>query len=271
MIDKDRVKKNFSEAKDYDNWTSYHNITLKMMSQAIKNFYYNYNKNKKRLNILDIGCGSGQGYFAVKDALPIDYFDYAGLDFAFGLLKEAKRKIRNITGLADNAYLICGDAEFLPLKDKKFDVIFSNMTLHWLNNVDYFLNKCNSALKDDGIIILSFLISGTLKEFEKNFKSAINESMKLHTFPELRYFNEKIGRAGLKINYSEIIEYIETAESSLQLLKRINMLGAKNAVNEKKLGAASLRRGLINYDKYYRNSSGMVFCTYNIAYLTLKK
>ncbi len=267
MIDKHKVKKNFSKAKDYDNYTSYHNITLRMMSQAIKN----YNFDKKRLNILDIGCGTAQGYFAVKDALKVNYFDYLGLDIAFGLLKEAKKKIRDISGTADNAYLICGDAEFLPLKYKKFDVIFSNMTLHWLNNVDYFLNECNLALKDDGIIILSFLISGTLKEFEENFKNTINEHIKLHTFPKLEYFKEKIGSAGLKINYSEIIEYIETAESSLQLLKRINMLGAKNAVNEKICGTALLRRWLINYDKCYRNSNGMAFCTYNIAYLTLKK
>jgi 2-polyprenyl-3-methyl-5-hydroxy-6-metoxy-1,4-benzoquinol methylase len=145
------------------------------------------------------------------------------------------------------------------------------MTLHWLNNIDYFLNKCNSILKDDGIIILSFLISGTLKEFEENFKSAVNENIKLHIFQTLEYFKEKIDIAGLKINRSEVIEYVETAESSLELLKRINMLGAKNAVNEKICGTALLRRGLINYDKHYRNKNGTVFCTYNIAYLTLNK
>ena len=267
MINKHKVKKNFSEAKYYDNYTSYHNITLKMISQSIKN----YNYDKRRLNILDIGCGTEQGYFAVKDAVTANYFDYLGLDLAFGLLKEAKRKIRDAGDAADNACLICGDAESLPLKDKKFDVIFSNMTLHWLNDVDYFLNRCNSMLKDGGIIILSFLISGTLKELEENFKSITNENIKLHKFPQLEYFKEKVDSAGLKTDYSETIEYIETAKSSLQLLKRINMLGAKNAVNEKICGTALLRRGLINYDKSYSNSNGTVFCTYNIAYMALKK
>ena len=268
MIDKDKVKKNFSEAKDYDNHTSYHNITLKMISQSIKD----YNCQKTRLNILDIGCGTAQGYFAVKDAVPANSFDYLGLDIALGMLKEAKRKIACDGSAANNARLICGDAELMPLKHKKFHIIFSNMTLHWLNNMDYFLNICSSLLKDDGTIILSFLIFGTLKEFEKNFKTFENGNpIKLHKFPELERFKEKIGIAGLKINCCEVIEYVETAGSSLHLLKKINMLGAKNAVNEKILGAGSLRRGLTAYDKHYRNDKNMVYCTYKIAYLTLVK
>ncbi|MHB1661299.1 MAG: methyltransferase domain-containing protein [bacterium] len=276
MIDKHRVKKNFSNAKNYDNFTSYHNLTLAMISRTIKNFFANYsaqngNCNKKcAMNILDIGCGTAQGYFAVKDALPTGSFNYFGLDFAIGLLNEAGRKLKlsNKKALASNTYLICGDAESLPLKYKKFDVVFSNMTVHWLNNIDIFLNKCNYILKDGGVIILSFLISGTLRELEENFKS---EYIKLHTFPELEYINGKINKTGLKIEYSEILEYIETAESSAQLLKRINMLGAKNAVNGKTRGTALLRQGMINYDKYYRDSNNMVYSTYKIAYLILKK
>ncbi len=268
-IDKHKVKKNFSGAKDYDNFTSYHNLTLRMISGTIKN----YNSDKKYINILDIGCGTAQGYFAIKDAVSENSFDYLGLDIALGLLKKAQKKIKanENKGSSNNAHFICGDAELMPLCKIKFDVIFSNMTLHWLNDIGDFLNKCISLLKDDGIIILSFLISGTLKEFRENFKDIANESIKMHTFPSLEYIKEKIVAAGFKINSSESIEYIETAKSSLQLLKRINMLGAKNAVNEKICDTVLLRRVLANYDKHYRDKNGTVFCTYNIAYLTLEK
>lgn len=278
MIDKRIVKRNFSKAKNYDNWTSYHNITLAMISKTIKNFFEGYNPapgtcdKKYVINILDIGCGTAQGYLAAQEALSTNNFDYFGLDFAIGLLSKAdlKLKLNNKKSHANNAYLICGDAESLPLKYKKFDIIFSNMTLHWLNNIDDFLNKCSNALKDDGIIILSFLISGTLRELRENFK---NEFIKLHTFPELEHINESIETTELKIEHSEVLEYIETARSSAQLLKRINILGAKNAMNGKTRGNSTsiLRRGMINYDKYYRDSNNMVYSTYKIAYLILKK
>jgi malonyl-CoA O-methyltransferase len=267
MINKNKVKKNFSGAKNYDGYTSYHNITLKMISNDIKN----HNHGKGHLDILDAGCGTAQGYFALKEAIQKNSFDYFGLDFAFGLLKKAKSKLTGSARIKDNAYLICGDAEFIPLKDKKFDVIFSNMVLHWLNNADSFLNRCKFLLKDGGIIILSFLISGTLKEFKENFKNDTGIFINFHKFPELAGICEKIESAGLRINCSESIEHIETAKTSIELLRKINMIGAKNALIEKNTGISVLRRGLANYDKKYRNNGGMVFCTYNIGYLLLEK
>ncbi len=286
MLDKNIIKKNFSAAKNYDNFTTYHNLTLKMISFSIKEFFDrcyggcgttgNSPRLIKKINILDIGCGTAQGYFTAKNAALGRPFDYFGLDFALGLLKEAERKL---TGgpdavAADNAYLICGDAEYLPLKEKKFDVIFSNMTLHWLNNADNFLEGCEYALKDGGMIILSFLIAGTLKELEDNFKNmggGAEAGIRLHKFPEIRSIKEKIDKTGLRINGSNIFEYSETAGTSFKLLKRINMLGAKNALGAKITGALSLRKSLLRYDKHYRNKEGNVFCTYKIAYLTLEK
>ncbi len=270
MIDKRRVRKNFSGAGDYDYYTSYHNIALKNIAAAVKNLLSDKN-HLKRLNILDAGCGTGQGYLALIDALPGIPFDYFGLDFAFEMLKKAKTKLNGAKIKKANFCLICADAEFLPFGGKKFDVIFSNMTLHWLENMDFFLNKCNFTLKDKGTVILSFLISGTLKEFEENFKNILSDSIKLHAFPDLAHIEEKICEAGLKIDRFEEMEYIETAKSSLELLKRINKLGAKNAVNEKQLSASSLRRRIADYDKYYRNDEQLVYCTYKIAFFALKK
>ena len=268
MIDKNKVKKNFSNAKDYDNYTSYHNMTLEMISRTIKDFNYE----ERFLNILDVGCGTAQGYDAVKKNLKQDKFNYFGLDIAKGLLNEAKIKINKTAKEFNNAYLICGDAEFLPLQADKFDVIFSNITIHWLNDIDNFLFKCKSSLKDGGIIIFSFLISGTLKELTENFKKYENgNEFKFHQFPEIEHFNKKTGAAGLKIKYSNIIEYVETAESSMQLLKRINLLGAKNTFNDNKFETGLLRKGLKNYDVNYRNENNMVYCTYKIAYLILSK
>lgn len=269
MINKHKVKINFSNAKDYDNFTSYHNLTLKMISQTIRSFF---DTPKYTKNILDIGCGTAQGYFALERAMPNNCFNYFGLDFATGLLNEAKRKFNGKNNI-NNAYLICGDAESLPLKCKKFDVIFSNMALHWLNqyNIGNFLNQCKASLRDGGIIILSFLISGTLRELAECLKNTANDSIKLHVFPELEFINEKINETELKIECSKTFEYVETAESPIRLLKRMAMLGAKNTVNKKTPDTRSLRRMLLHYDKHYRYDNGRAYCTYKIAYIVLKK
>ncbi len=268
MIDKNKVKKNFSSAEEYDNHTSYHNITMAMISESVKEF----NKNGKFLQILDVGCGTAQGYDALKTNLNQGGFKYFGLDIAIGLLDKAKERI-NKTGRGSNdAYLINGDAELLPFKPDKFDVIFSNITIHWLNDIDIFLLRCKTSLKNDGIMIFAFLISGTLQELKESFKYDENgNGLKFHEFQEIGSYKEKIKAFGLKIEHCDIIEYTETAESSLHLLKRINLLGAKNTFDNNNYKTGLLRKGLKNYDKNYRNEDDMVYCTYKIAYLIISK
>ena len=277
MIDKDSVKKNFSRAKNYDGLTSYHNLTLKMIAGAVMQYYSkNYapdgegGNRRKILKILDMGCGTAAGYFAVKNALPDIRFDYTGMDFAEGLLGQAKAKLAGEVD-ADGIFLVCGDAEYPPFKDKKFDIIFSNMTLQWLNNPDNFIKGCAGALEDGGIIILSFLVAGTLKELKDIYAG---ESMgkyafrQLHSFPEKEHITDIAERKGLKTLYSESMDYVEYGESSAKLLKKINMLGAKNAEGTRGRDAASLRRILAAYDSLYKKD-GSVYCTYKIAYLML--
>jgi malonyl-CoA O-methyltransferase len=260
MIDKNKVKKNFSSAEEYDNHTSYHNITMAMISESVKEF----NKNGKFLKILDIGCGTAQGYYLLKTNLNQGGFKYFGLDIAIGLLNKAKKN--------DGAFLINGDAELLPFKPDKFDVIYSNITIHWLNDIDIFLLRCKTSLKNDGIMIFVFLISGTLQELKESFKYDENGSgLKFHEFPEIGSYKEKIEAFGLNIEHCDIIEYTETAESSLRLLKKINLLGAKNTFDNNNHKTGLLRKGLKNYDKNYRNEDNMVYCTYKIAYLIISK
>ncbi|MCL4322401.1 MAG: methyltransferase domain-containing protein [Deltaproteobacteria bacterium] len=284
-INKNKVKRNFSNAANYDSFTSYHNLTLKMISQTIKNYLNKNNAPAPPKHILDIGCGTGQGYFIVNEAIPNYKFNYFGLDFAIGLLDRAKQNF-SISGNRDNFLLICADAELPPLKDKKFDIIFSNMALHWLNNTLHFLKNVKSALKDEGIVILSFLSFGTLRELSECLKDALIErreqagsepcnfkieDFKLHKFPCPTYMEKEINKSGLEIIDSKVFEYVETADSSLVLLKRINMLGAKNALNAGQMPLSLLKRILNIYDKSYRNCAGKVYATYKIAYLVLKK
>ena len=268
MIDKNKVKKNFSSAEEYDNHTSYHNLTMAMISESVKEF----NKNGKFLKILDIGCGTAQGYDILKTNLNQGGFKYFGLDIAKGLLVKAKERINKTGRESNDAYLINGDAELLPFKPDRFDVIFSNITIHWLNDIDIFLLRCKTSLKNDGIMIFAFLISGTLQELKESFKYDENgNGLKFHEFQEIGSYKEKIKAFGLKIEHCDIIEYTETAESSLHLLKRINLLGAKNTFDNNNYKTGLLRKGLKNYDKNYRNEDDMVYCTYKIAYLIISK
>jgi len=106
--------------------------------------------NKKNFNkILDLGCGTGfLGEFLNKKLV--------GIDISKDMLKIAKEK---------NYFVLQGDIENLPLKNKSFDFILSNFSLHWLN-LEMALKESSRVLKDNGYISFNIPIENSLQAIE---------------------------------------------------------------------------------------------------------
>ncbi|MCL4546701.1 MAG: class I SAM-dependent methyltransferase, partial [Deltaproteobacteria bacterium] len=113
-IDKNKIKKNFSNSHQYDSAISYHKITLEIITSDILDFilkYYADNANSgyvKKLSILDAGCGTGNGLLYIKNKINRNYagdfnFLYIGIDLALGALKRGKLKFK--TNGISNAHL----------------------------------------------------------------------------------------------------------------------------------------------------------------------
>lgn len=306
-FDKNKVKINFSKAKNYDNYISYHNTTLDMTAKDIINYLKkNYGLTDKPVNILDAGCGTGNGFMYINDRIG-SKFNYFGLDIAKNILYQARKKINKIrnsiianssiskaysyTGsennntinelnYSNNVYFICADCEELPFKDKSFEIIFSNMAMHWLNNISKFIGSVKNILNDNGIFICSFLANGTLNELSSCYQEAISrnrrdKNVELHSFPKSNYVKNLLSLSGFTIEKIETIKHLEYSDSMLSILKKINMLGAKNSLNNKKENMSDrytiLKQVLKEYDKIYKDADNKVFATYNICYFMARK
>lgn len=98
--------------------------------------------NQPRL-LLDNGCGTG---------LLFPLLDYiVGLDLSSKLLEKAKER----TGLGH--YLVQGDSEYLPLRDKVFDAEVSVTVIQNLSNPDKFLEESARVVKKGSTVIISSL------------------------------------------------------------------------------------------------------------------
>jgi SAM-dependent methyltransferase len=70
---------------------------------------------------------------------------------------------------------VVGDEEFLPFAAASFDLIFSVLGLHWVNDLPGALLQVNRALRPDGLFVGAFFGGATLMELSDALRRAETE------------------------------------------------------------------------------------------------
>ncbi len=103
-----------------------------------------------KLSALEYGAGTGLVSFCLKD-----YFAKIVLaDSSDGMLNAAQKKIDNLNIAHISARKIDLINENM---NEKFDVIYSLLTLHHINNTEYILQQFYSLLNDGGYLFIADL------------------------------------------------------------------------------------------------------------------
>lgn len=113
---------------------------------------------------------------------------------------------------AQGARGVVGDEEFLPFAPASFDLVFSVLGLHWVNDLPGALLQINRALKPDGLFVGAFFGGATLMELSdalRRAESEIEGALSPRTAPlaDLRDAAGLLQRAGfaLPVADSEIV------------------------------------------------------------------
>jgi 2-polyprenyl-3-methyl-5-hydroxy-6-metoxy-1,4-benzoquinol methylase len=102
-------------------------------------------------NVLDIGCGYGTNTFL----LALNDIDIEGITlYEFFEPIEKRTKYWNTLGDLKNLKFICNDSNIHSFKNKKFDIIIAQDTLHHIEPINKVLNKIANLLSENGKIIV---------------------------------------------------------------------------------------------------------------------
>lgn len=101
-------------------------------------------------HILDVGCGDGKVTAEIARAVPRGAV--TGVDASMEMLKFAKKTFP-ATKIPNLKFKAC-DAREIEFKEK-FDVVFSNAALHWVDDHEAFLRGASAALKPGGRLVVS--------------------------------------------------------------------------------------------------------------------
>ncbi len=172
--------------------------------------------------------------------------------------------------------VVIADEEALPFGDGRFDLVLSNLALHWVNDLPGALIQVRRALKPDGLFLATLFGLGTLPELrqallEAEIEIAGGAGPRLSPFADLRDGAALLQRAGFALPVADADQITVTYPNALALMRELVRMGEANATvarPRRPLRRATLLRAAAIYGERHGDAEGRVPARFQVIYLT---
>jgi len=160
--------------------------------------------------------------------------------------------------------------ELLPFKDESFDLIVSNLALHWVNDLPGCLVQIRRILKKGGFFCANLFGSRTLVELRNAFLIAEEEkgiSPRISPFIEVKDGAALLQRAKFDEPVSVSEEIFVKYQKLDDLMKDLRNMGETNALerlNNKYVGRDFFNRVEKIYKEKFSDASGNLDATFEL-------
>jgi malonyl-CoA O-methyltransferase len=212
--------------------------------------------------LLDVGAGTGfasqllQKYYKKSSIL--------ALDLAINMLFQAR--LRCATRFRSPFNFVCGDAESLPVVDSSIDMIFSNLTLQWCQNLNLVFQEFRRVLKPGGVLVFTTFGPDTLVELRESW-SRVDDTVHVNSFPDIHDVGDAMIQAGFSGPVLDAERITLTYPDIYRLMRDLKKIGAHN-VNDGRRRGLTGKSQLEELEKSYENyRTGQTLpATYEVVY-----
>ncbi|HEY1326092.1 MAG TPA: malonyl-ACP O-methyltransferase BioC [Casimicrobiaceae bacterium] len=202
--------------------------------------------------ILDAGCGTGEAIGELAARYPDARV--LGLDIAPPMVDAARLRIRNSRtllrrllrpmlraplGLAP--WFVCGDLNALPLRGVAFDLVWSNLTLQWVNDLPRAFAEVRRVMKVGGLFTFTTFGPDTLKELRAAF-ARVDAFTHVSRFLDMHDVGDALVHAGFADPVMDMEMMTVTYATPAALLRELKHIGATNATRGRPRGLTGARR-----------------------------
>ncbi|CAM9587522.1 unnamed protein product [Ascophyllum nodosum] len=173
----------------------------------------------------------------------------------------------------DTCHLLA-DEEFLPFPPGSFDLVLSNLALHWVNDLPGALIQIKQALKPDGAFIGAMLGGTTLTELRSCILLAEQDregGQSIHTSPAAHVADcgSLLQSAGFSLPTVDQDTIQVAYPNAFALMEHLQGMGESNAATNRRprVSRETLLAAAAAYQALYGEEDGTVQATFQIVYM----
>jgi malonyl-CoA O-methyltransferase len=191
------------------------------------------------------------------------------VDLAHAMLERGRRRLRwwqALPGLRPPLYPVCADVERLPIASGAVSLVWSNLTLQWLNDLPRAFAEMHRALAPGGLVMFSTFGPDTLKELKRAYEGT-DRHAHVNRFIDMHDIGDMLVAAGYSDPVMDMEPFTLTYENVRALMRDLKAIGAHNVMHGRPAGLSGksmLKTVEHNYEAYRRD--GRLPATFEVIY-----
>jgi SAM-dependent methyltransferase len=170
---------------------------------------------------------------------------------------------------------VAADPELAPFRDASFDLIVSNLVLHWAADLPGALVQLRRVLKPDGLLLAAMLGGQTLVElrtalFEAELAEEGGVSPRVSPAVELGDAAALLQRAGFALPVADSEAITVSYPDALALMRDLRGMGETNALSARRrefMRRTTLARAALIYAERFGDAEGRIPATFEVLFL----
>ncbi|XP_068209031.1 arginine-hydroxylase NDUFAF5, mitochondrial-like [Palaemon carinicauda] len=221
---------------------------------------------KKELKVgLDLGCGRGH---VAKNII------HGTLEYLY-MSDMSPSMVESAQTPEDIAYkkMVFDEEEKFPLETELFDLVISNLNLHWVNDLPGCMREINRVLKKDGVFLASVFGGDTLFELRSSLVLAELEreggfAAHISPFTEIQDIGALLNSCGFTMLTIDTDEITVGYPTIFELMFDLQGMGESNASIKRKplIHRDTLLAASAIYQEMYGNKDGIP-ATFQVIYM----
>jgi len=214
--------------------------------------------------IADIGAGTGRA--TLNLGRRYSKAQVVAVDLASAMLHRARRQLPVWMKWPRRFHYVCADAEHLPMADNCVDLLFSNLTLQWCNDLDLVFREFRRIAAAGGLVMFSTFGPDTLRELRDSWRQ-VDGHTHVNLFMDMHDIGDALVRNGFASPVMDVEHFTLTYQDVFQLMRDLKNLGAHNVTAGRPRSLTGKRHMEALAQAYQRHvRDGRLPATYEVIY-----